>query len=334
MLQPPHDVENPSGAWALRDGVPAPLAGGGPAVLLVPAERVLLLAVDLPLPSRRQRIEALPFAVEERIAAAPGASHLALGTPLPDGRHLAGIVAMEVMTEWVAAAGAAGLGDMPLMPDALALPVPDAGWAVAREGGRILVRQADGTGFATTEARFEPLWDTAGRPALTETMLALQPDATLPLDLRQGAFAPAQTDAPIWRRAAMVAGLGIAAHALIAAADVVALDRIAARWRGETAVLVSTIRPGTAADDPALADTATALLPAGAAAPPGAFLPLMARASAALAGAPGATLREVTFQGGALSLTIAGDVPRAAAALSAAGLAPRRSGDVLTLGGA
>ena len=40
----------------------------GPAIVLVPTEAVLLLTADLPLPSPRRRAEALPFAIEDRIA--------------------------------------------------------------------------------------------------------------------------------------------------------------------------------------------------------------------------------------------------------------------------
>jgi general secretion pathway protein L len=60
--------------------------------LFVPGEDVLLLAVDLPIASRRHRMEALPFAIEDRIAEPLDAVHVAIGAQLSPNRYLAAVV--------------------------------------------------------------------------------------------------------------------------------------------------------------------------------------------------------------------------------------------------
>jgi general secretion pathway protein L len=117
--------------------------------MLVPTEQVRLLAVDLPLASRAKRMEALPFAIEDRIADPIESVHLALGMEIAPKRYLVGVVRHDVMESWVARADEAGLGHAAMVPDALALPVPGEGaWAVDLGETRAVVRAGDGTGFA------------------------------------------------------------------------------------------------------------------------------------------------------------------------------------------
>jgi general secretion pathway protein L len=356
-LRPVLAPAGPAGVWTLGPDAPRlrETATGGPAVVLVPTEQVLVTAVDLPLPSRRQRIAALPFAIEDRIAEPIEAVHVALGAVTVAGRYLAGVVAPAAMAVWVREAEAAGLGQAVLMPDALALPVPaDGAWSVERSADRILVRVPDGTGFAVSAVRFAALWAAAGRPdcilygaelpdgiAGVAADLAPEPLAErlrVPaLDLRQGAFARTRRAvSSLWRRAAIVAGCGLLAHGAIAAADTLALQRIAAARKAETRAIVDRIAPGTATDD-TLAEVAGDLLPAGG--PRGAaFVPLVGRVSEALG--PGVTLRALAYDAGAGSLVLDVSAPDLAALqavearMRAAGLAATGGGGTTAAGGA
>jgi general secretion pathway protein L len=325
--------------------------------LFVPGEDVLLLAVDLPIASRRHRMEALPFAIEDRIAEPLDAVHIAIGAQLSPNRYLAAVVKHARMREWIERAEAEGFGHLPLVPDPLSLPVPSPGhWSVDVRGDRAIVRNGDGTGFATPLSLLSLAWEAAGKPIcmsfgepLPETFSALPqtPDAGVsretPLDLCQGEYAHRRKMA-IWQRAAIIACAGLAAHGAIAAADTAALRSIAADRRAETQALVAAVAPGAAASGDPAAAVADMLPAAGAA--PGVFLPMLARASVAISPlAPGVTLRALSFDG-ALRLEMETDTPdgldSARRALARAGLSGKlgqvvtengRSRGVIVLGG-
>lgn len=289
------------GVWKLAGNRVIPLGGteASRPVVLVPSEQVLMLAVALPPMSPARRREALPFAIEDRIAEPLGEVHVALGTELEPGSFLAGVVRHAVMRQWLAVIEEAGLGHARLVPDALALPVPGAGcWSVGLAGDRACVRAADATGFAVPRAGLVAAWEAAGQPACTshgqplpapiaaeqasrtsapmETLLALRP-----LDLRQGIYAaPRAAISPLWRRVALVTAAGLLAHGAIAAADTAALARTAAQRQDEARALAATLRPGMPVDD----ELSAMLDEDGMDAPPGAIRPLLWLTANALAG--------------------------------------------------
>jgi general secretion pathway protein L len=270
-----------AGVWTLAGNELIIAEPDGPATILVPTEQVRLLGVDLPLASRGKRLEALPFAVEERIAEPLESVHLALGAEIGSKRYLVGVVRHDIMADWIARADAAGLGHAAMVPDALALPLPPEGvWAVDLEGDRAVVRAGDGTGFALPAAMLRPAWEAAGRPpgiahgaplpaemllesaALDSPTLARRLSAPA-LDLRQGPYARRRSAMPnVWRRVAWIVALGAAAHAVIALADTVMLRVIADRRAEETRQLVALAAPGTNLSGD-VATTVANLLPQG-----------------------------------------------------------------------
>ncbi|MFD1950175.1 type II secretion system protein GspL [Sphingomonas arantia] len=347
----------PGGVWVLGTGAPlvreaADEGARTGAVVLVPTEQVLLTVVDLPLASRRQRLAALPFAIEDRIAEPIEAVHAALGTETGPGRYLAGVVATATMAAWVARIEAAGLGHAAVMPDALAVPLPAEGaWGVERTGDRVLVRTADGGGFAVPAARFAAIWGVAGRPdcilygeALPDGIAgvaAAEPVVGVPsvaIDLRQGAFARVRrATSRLWRRAAIVAGCGLLAHGAIAAADTIALQRVAAERKAETAAIVERIAPGTSTSGD-LAEVAGDLLPSGNATPGATFVPMMGRISQAMGA--GVTLRSLAYDAGAGTIVLDVSAPDLAAVqgvearMRSAGLVVSGGGGTAAAGGA
>ena len=326
--------------WTLANGRVEPLTDGDPGVstVLVPSEHVLLMTVDLPLPNRRARLAALPFAVEDRLADPVGKLHLALGSELGARRHLAGAVRHSLMADWVAR-----LSDLPharLVPDCLALPVPDAGgWTVQARDGRALVRTADAAGFAAPLASLPALWAAAGRPAVTSLGDPLPPelpavDAEVELepltdrllvpdlDLRQGPYAaPSRRMNPVFLKVAAVLALATLAHAVVAIADTLALQGIAEDRRAEAQALVQQYAPGTPLT-PAYAAEVGALLATGGQRPRSAFFPLATRAlpAAGVGGVGGFAWSE----GAGLTLDLQGRDPvalqRAQGQLAATGL--------------
>lgn len=337
------------GIWHLEGDRLNSLApsSAGSATVLVPSEHVLLLTIDLPLPSRRQRLNALPFAIEDHVAEPIADVHVALGMEVAPRRHLAAAVRHDVMQDWVGRVTDAGLVHCALVPDALSLPVPDEGsWTTQRLGERVLVRTPDGGGFATSLDHLPVLWSAAGSPlcvdlgeALPETIptvrgeVALEPMTTrlmVPdLDLRQGPYAKPRRSLPIsTRKVAAVIAAGALAHAAIAVIDTIALVNIADDRRTEAQALVERYLPGVVVSDDFAAEV-NELLANGGGGPRSTFFPLLVRASSAIGQAGGGTtLRDLSYdaRAGELSLQIEqpdmAGLQRAEAALARAGLSP------------
>ncbi len=336
--QPPVAPEAPGGGiGTLAGGGFVALAPDGPATLLVPTESVLLLAVDLPLATRAKRLEALPFAIEDRIAEPIESVHLALGAEIGEKRYLVGVVRHDRMAAWIDAAEAAGMGRAAMVPDALALPVPPPGcWSVDLDGSRAVVRASDGTGFACAAAMLPAAWESAGRPPAIAWGAPLPPEmraetergdaaplaerlAAPALDLRQGVYARRRgSSGGVWRRLGWIAVLGATAHGLIAAADTLMLRAIAERRADETRELVALAAPGIALGDDMIA-TVTNLLPPPGSGAPQTFLPLMSRVSGALAPLAGSlSTRAIAFDANTLTLDLAAAEPGLAARIGAA----------------
>lgn len=339
----PSAVGPAGGVWTIVDGAPIIVDAAGPATLLVPAEAVLLLGVDLPLPNRAKRLAALPFAIEDRIADPVDAVHLALGDPIGEKRYLVGVVRHAVMADWLALAEAAGIADAAFLPDALALPQPvGEGWCVDLNGDRALVRAADGTGFAVPRTMLVAAWEAAGRPAAQAIGEPL-PDAMAgqgdslpplplaqrvtdaPIDLRQGAYARRRAAWPSTaRKVAMILGIAAVAHTVIAVGDTMMLRAIADRRQEALQQLVVQTAPNVPTGGDDFVTRVADLLPR----PTGTnrFVPLLARVSGALAPiAPTIVVRTMTFEGNALIIDLdspeTGIADRLRAALSAGGVA-------------
>ena len=294
-----------SGLWRLSaDGVvPIDRSYVGPATVLAPNEDILVVVLDLPFTTRRQREAAAPFAVEGLIGEPLDQVHVALGQEISDRKHLCGVVRRDTMRRWIDVLDGAGLGASLLMPDALAMTTPPEGtWRVSVEGERALVRSGDGAGFAIAVDDLPMAWTAAGEPrllagggALPEIMRAGIEDATFdlgvpgrpvlvipPLDLRQGEFAAVRrrTASPM-RTLAWIVGLGLAAHLGILTVDTVALNMAAGRAEARVRTVLAERAPGSDATD--LTAAVDRIAPTGAGGE-GAFVTTLGRASRTLAG--------------------------------------------------
>ncbi len=311
-----------TGVWTLAGGRAIIAEPDGPATILVPSESVSLLRVELPLASRAKRIEALPFAIEDRIADPIESVHIALGAEIAPRTYLVAVVRHTQMASWVEAAELGGLGHAAVVPDALALPTPEAGeWVAEARDGRVLVRSGDGTGFALPAALVVPAWERAGRPRIWnigQTAIGELPQtpwtggrgglaerlATPAIDLRQGVYARRGAGGSSWKkRLAWIAAAGIAAHVVIAAADVVMLRVIAERRAEDVRSAVAQAAPGANLSGD-LEAAVVGMLPVSGP-PPGRFVPAVTAASRALAPLSSAvTARTMRFEGNALVLEL------------------------------
>lgn len=339
-----------SGIWVLSyDTITlVDAAWTGRPLVLVPSEDVLILAVDLPIANRTQRAAALPFAVEDEVSEPIEALHTALGLELSPGRYLAGVIRHERMMQWCALLAAEGLEGAAILPDALALPRPGTGhWTVAAEDQRIRVRTPQGSAFAVPSAAFRGVWEAADRPQLVSYGQPLPDEfasepagpgwtgpatiaGAIPLDLRQGRYAPRSMRSPWARRLSLVALLGVLAHAAIYSVDTVMLMRSADARRDEVVKLVAAAGGPVGGD---LVATAEAMLPRTGGST--GLLPLFGRAARALQPvAQTVAIQSVAYENATgLSLELeASDLAglqQAEAALRGGGLEPASTGSAV-----
>lgn len=296
----------------------------GPATILLPSERVRLLAIALPLSSHAKRIAALPYALEDQVAESMEQVHLALGEVIAPKTYLIGVVSHAQMQSWIGVAAQAGLSNARFVPDVLMVPVPgDGAWAVKADAARALVRESDGTGFALPSHMLHAAWLSAGKPAvvsygvaLPTAMNAVTADAAfdhkaaLPLDLRQGAYARKSGQAgKFWKQLGVILGLGVIAHVAIAGADLFMLQTIAADRKAQLQAAVHQAAPNVTLGAEPVAQLGD-MLPGGEGAVPVAgdgVLMLLNRTSAALAPmAGGITTQAVRFEAGKLHFAVEG----------------------------
>ena len=228
------------GAGRVQDGWPQ--AGEDDRVtVLVPAEDVLLLEAPRVAKSERQLGLALPFAIEDQLAAPVEQQHVAWA-PARDGERVrVGVVAKDVLEAWLQRLRAAKLEPDAVLPDSLALPFADQRATALQETGRIVLRMGETQALAGTPDELQSLAGRFGQVDLwlsgaSESILvahavqrieqplsAMKAQALQPaLNLLQGAYAPRRrvgSAQRAWRWAAMLAGIALALLFLQAVVD-------------------------------------------------------------------------------------------------------------------
>ena len=295
----------------------------------IDSEHVLLMKVSLPKMAAAQRRAAVAFAIEDLIAQPLDQVHVVLGPESSGmgnaGSWLVAVVSNAMMAETIAAhPGMTGV----LVPDVLALQVPDAGnWSVLAQNNRILVRLADHSGFATTPAMLPVLWAAGGSPRLVvlggelpadlpvaaTAQLAAAPDyKMLGIDLRSGRFARAGAGWPKGvRRVAIVLALAVFGHLALLGLDVIGLGRIAATKDAALRLALDAKgQPSTGDLDAAL----TAALSLSQSATSGDFLQFLAQAFGAVADQTGQVqIKDLRFVEAQNTLTLTVEAPDLAA---------------------
>lgn len=287
---------------------------------VIPAELIILHAIDLPVRSARQRYAALPFALEEFVGCPIEQSHFALCGTLNDAKTLAAVLDANLMASWVT-----DQPDLPLIPEQLLISAGPSGadgrpgWRAYREGDRVVVRVSDGTGFAAQSAMLASLWRAALKPEVESYGAPLPAEmgwtdlsgTTLPQDrdlgahdLRQGVHQPSRgLLRPLKYLAASVV-LAAIGHLAISAADARAQRAIAEDLKGQAATALAARLPDAsveAAPDLILRQLSAQNRPQRGSS----FLPLMDSVSKALLG-PGdpVQFRQLNWGADGLRLTV------------------------------
>jgi len=212
----------------------AALGPGRRVVVLVESAAVLLLEATLPTRKRDRLLQAVPYALEEHLAAEVESLHFALGTPLPSVADKSlyqipvAVVARSQMDSWLETLKVAGINPHALVPDVLALPIAPGSWTLLVEDNSALLRTGTQSGYSLAlewiplaieqAGAAPPLLRVAVPDGITlnlpplavpiaelpcpESGLALLVDGYRPnttLDLMQGAYSPREQLDRIWR---------------------------------------------------------------------------------------------------------------------------------------
>jgi len=246
-------------AAASNTGVPPGdvVAAADEIIAIVPSEDVLLTQATLSARSRAQRMQALPYAVEEQLLAPVDELHFA-ATPADGAAIGVAVVARATLRGWLERLAADGIRPDVLVPESLALPPPGEHSQLMIDGTRAVARLAPWSAFACAVDELpgwlalavprQPLevhdFRAAPRLALPEQPAAYherQRDplrwlagglATPPLNLLEGEFAPARRSGGArraWRIAAALAAASVLLAFATLVADVVRLSRESAR---------------------------------------------------------------------------------------------------------
>ena len=148
------DDERPAGSLfhgTLDDTVKQ--AAGARVVVLAPGTDVLLASAELPALGRQRLARAVPFAMEEQVAADVEELHFALGSRDDDGRVRNAVVAREKIESWLDGLRQAGLQVDVLASEVLGVPreaANDGGrqWSLLVDAERCLLRLGEQQGMA------------------------------------------------------------------------------------------------------------------------------------------------------------------------------------------
>lgn len=136
-----------------REGEPlaqiAQAAVGRRVIALAPGTEAILTHVNIPSQNRRRIAQALPYALEDRLAEDIDTLHFAAGQRAADGELAVAVAARARMDDWVNALQDAQIYPDAVLPETLAVPYEPDGWGMLVAPDIALVRTGVQSGFAT-----------------------------------------------------------------------------------------------------------------------------------------------------------------------------------------
>ncbi len=152
--------------WLSPDGVsvrgPLPEAAaacdGKRTVFLAPGEDVLLSSAHIPARNRQRLLQALPYALEDRLVQDIEECHFAAGTTRRgDGSLPVAVVERARLEGWLGELAGVGIAPDRVIPDVLAVPYEPGSWTVLDDAGMMLVRHTTQGGFAIDRDSLAPM---------------------------------------------------------------------------------------------------------------------------------------------------------------------------------
>ena len=133
-----------SQAGTLAEAIP--YATGRRLRVIVPGATVMLLHANIPSHNTQRILQAVPFALEDKLAQDVDTLHFAVGARDTQGYPVA-VVTRTCMQAWLNELASAGLVPTELTPDMLALPVREHTLILVPDGQQLLARFPDATGI-------------------------------------------------------------------------------------------------------------------------------------------------------------------------------------------
>ncbi len=143
VLVDPHGAPGPAERASLEEA--ARLGEGRKVIGLVPASLVLRTRANIPLKNKSKIQQALPFALEEQLAADVDAQHFAFAPRDMDGSIPVAVVAADLVEGWLERFASAGIRPDALFAESDALTAMPSTITVLVDGDTIVIRAADGT---------------------------------------------------------------------------------------------------------------------------------------------------------------------------------------------
>lgn len=138
-----HNLERPHSASA------AATTSSTGTVLLAPTIELLMTSTRLKAKRKKDRLAALPYALEEKLATPVADQHfVTANTMVEDDQITVGIVSRKTLIDWLAVASHCQIDLSAIVPDVLAIPWSEGDWSLVDDGEQILVRTAIDRGFA------------------------------------------------------------------------------------------------------------------------------------------------------------------------------------------
>lgn len=128
------------------------MATGRQVIVVVPGTDVILTKVAVPTRNRNRMAAAVPYLLEDQLAADVDESHFALGERDAEGRVAVAVVSQARMDAWLAGLAEAGLQADKLIPETLLLPYAPDTWTLLIERDRVNLRSAAQGGLSMDSA--------------------------------------------------------------------------------------------------------------------------------------------------------------------------------------
>lgn len=166
-------------------------------LVAIPGEQVTCLNIQLPAGTQRHLSQAIPYLVEEQLAAPLESLHIAHGQPTQSRQCQVLVMDKGMMAEWHSIAGQLAFPVTDIVPEYLLLPVDNIP-VCFRQNSKTLVRLPDGNGYCFTgeppSLSNEPLSSDQGKQGekeLDQMLFEQHPalsDQTPSTNLLQGEF--------------------------------------------------------------------------------------------------------------------------------------------------
>ncbi len=311
--------------------------------VLVPTGRLLLTTARIPSRQRQQILQALPYALEERLIDDVEGLHFAIGPRDAAGLIPTAVVDRACMDDWLACLHAARIEPGLMAPDVLALPLPGSGqWSLCLDDGLALFRTGPYTGFVCDRQNLPVVLAAIAEderpaelilhrcsddvnedlPPLAVPIEVVDHDTPLlallgeglrttpSIDLLQGGYSRNRQIEELWQYARPTIVLVVLLLVVVFAGRLVEAHRLG-QERERLATAVEALYRATFPEDKrivnlrAQAERHLAALRKSTGASDGpAFFTLMGRAAPILAQTPGITIQRLTFRNGVLSLRL------------------------------